>query len=295
MGTFKTNSRDRFKIMIYESDGQAFENIFHRIMGYHDAGYQPVKAYGNQGDFKNDGYNYNTRLFYQVYAPEKIEANKVNGKLENDFFGLSKEWFDIQLYNFVINDKYKGAPAPCHKKMEELIKRLNVKGKFIIAKDIENTFLSLTTDQIQSIIGYVLLPTPDDRPNYKILVEAINHLNKQDLSASLTNDYDYPDWDNKLEFNKISNSLSRYLSQVNTEVYNLNRFLESQGNALRENLFNIVKNCYLELKKDYHDLGDDLFLAMVKKLSPVEKRPYHSIIKFFGEFELFLHQHRVSH
>ena len=109
-------ARIQFKLKILGSKGQAFEDFFVSVMVKADKNFQPVKAYGNIGDQKNDGFNKETGTYYQVFAPEDITKDKtiydaVN-KLEQDFRGLHKNWNDvcqIKKYFFVVNDKYEGA------------------------------------------------------------------------------------------------------------------------------------------------------------------------------------------
>lgn len=38
--------------------------------------FQPVKAYGNIGDRKNDGFVSQTGIYYQVYAPRDVNKEK---------------------------------------------------------------------------------------------------------------------------------------------------------------------------------------------------------------------------
>ena len=61
--------------------------------------FHPVKAYGNIGDKKNDGFIRSTGTYYQVSVPEDITKDKIIydavEKSENDFTGLNENWNDI--------------------------------------------------------------------------------------------------------------------------------------------------------------------------------------------------------
>ncbi|KAI4451747.1 hypothetical protein C823_006307 [Eubacterium plexicaudatum ASF492] len=107
----------RNRILAYK--GQQFEDFFVSVMTKFNPNFQPVKAYGNIGDQKNDGFDRTTGTYYQVFAPEDITKDKtINDgvkKLKNDFEGLYEHWDNIcpiKYYFFVTNDKYNGIPAP---------------------------------------------------------------------------------------------------------------------------------------------------------------------------------------
>ena len=78
-----------FKNKVYQHKGQAFEDFFVSIMTKANPEFQAVKAYGNIGDRKNDGFVRSTGTYYQVFAPEDITKTKTIAdavkKLETDF------------------------------------------------------------------------------------------------------------------------------------------------------------------------------------------------------------------
>jgi hypothetical protein len=72
----KAVARKFFKSRILEADGQAFEDLFVRIMSLAVPGFTPIKPHGLIGDRKNDGYVEATGTYYQVFAPEDL--NKIS-------------------------------------------------------------------------------------------------------------------------------------------------------------------------------------------------------------------------
>ena len=125
-------ARIQFKLKVLQSKGQTFEDFFVSVMTKADKDFQPVKAYGNIGDQKNDGFNKKTGTYYQVFAPEDITKDKTiydaAKKLEQDFRGLYEKWNNlcqIKNYFFVVNDKYEGVDPIITKKILELNKEFS--------------------------------------------------------------------------------------------------------------------------------------------------------------------------
>ena len=56
-------ARIQFKLKVLQSKGQTFEDFFVSVMTKADKDFQPVKAYGNIGDQKNDGFNKKTGTY----------------------------------------------------------------------------------------------------------------------------------------------------------------------------------------------------------------------------------------
>src|SRR5699024_508652 len=120
----KAFCRHLFKNKIYESNGQAFEDLFTSIMNYVDQDFRSIKPWGNIGDRKNDGYIKRTETFYQVYAPEDIQKSYYNiiNKIHINFSGLINQWNSVKNFYFVINDKYKGVHPDAEQKMDQIRK-----------------------------------------------------------------------------------------------------------------------------------------------------------------------------
>ena len=69
------------------------------IMTKADPNFEPVKAYGNIGDMKNDGFDRFTGTYYQIFAPEDITKDKTIydavKKFKTDFDGLYNKWNNL--------------------------------------------------------------------------------------------------------------------------------------------------------------------------------------------------------
>lgn len=82
-----------FELRILRANGQAFQDLFTRLMGLRHSDFRPVKPQGSIGDRKNDGFHASAGRYYQVYAPEKHDPKdvaKTVGKISRDFAGLKK-------------------------------------------------------------------------------------------------------------------------------------------------------------------------------------------------------------
>lgn len=107
-------ARILFKNKVYESNMQAYEDLFVRIMQHDNPNFQPVKPQGRYGDRKNDGFDQKAGVFYQVYAPEDLRFKEDDAveKLETDFKGVYSYWagkgFTFNEFYYVVNDKYAG-------------------------------------------------------------------------------------------------------------------------------------------------------------------------------------------
>lgn len=107
----KAFARSMFRLKVYQSNGQSYEDLFVRIMQYSNPDFKPIKPQGAKGDRKNDGYDNKTFTYYQVYAPDDISnpstQKQALEKLKRDYKGLKAYW-EIKKFYYVLNDKYQG-------------------------------------------------------------------------------------------------------------------------------------------------------------------------------------------
>lgn len=265
---------------ILQYTGQQYEDFFVSVMTKANSNFQPVKAYGNIGDMKNDGFDYTTGTYYQVFSPEDITKNttiyEAIKKLKTDFSGLYNHWnalCPIQKFFFVVNDKYKGLPAPIVQMVLELNKAPEYEQIDIAtftAKDLETVFMSLDDSDKQDIIGYI----PDEIISvveYDALHETVTYLLNAELPTNPLDNLTVPDFDEKIAFNGLSEVVksrlvvSSYQEGVLMTYFNDNpgvkEILQKKFNALyeqsKENIPDIQENCsdcrfYYILEKASH-------------------------------------------
>ena len=207
-----------FRNHILTYNGQQFEDFFVSIMTKSNPSFYPVKAYGNIGDEKNDGFDRTAGTYYQIFAPEDLHKDQTIydavKKLKTDFKGLYEHWNNdvpIKNFYFVINDKNKGLPSPIHKAIIELDNEYqDISINPFIAKDLASIFDLLDWDSKLDIIGFI----PDEiLPVVEIdaLNETVSHLMKVELSKITPDSFIVPDFDEKIVFNGLSDIVKNRL------------------------------------------------------------------------------------
>ena len=207
-----------FRNHILTYNGQQFEDFFVSIMTKSNPSFYPVKAYGNIGDEKNDGFDRTTGTYYQIFAPEDLHKGQTIydavEKLKTDFKGLYEHWNNdvpIKNFYFVTNDKNKGLPSPLHKAIIELDKEYHdISINPFIAKDLASIFDLLDWDSKLDIIRFI----PDEiLPVVEIdaLNETVSHLMKVELSRTTPDSFIIPDFDEKIVFNGLSDIVKNRL------------------------------------------------------------------------------------
>jgi hypothetical protein len=288
----KTIARVLFKLLIYKSDGQAFEDIFTSIMDYAEPDFRQIKPWGNIGDRKNDGYIKSKGIFFQVFAPEEIRVKYTEAvsKLNNDFLGLLSQWSPVNEFYFVVNDKYNGVSADAEITINQLITKYKLlNGGIIAAKDLENKLFSLADDQIQTITGNI--PDPSRiQLDFNVLNEVIDYILHLSLTQPLPPDIKMPDWDQKILFNQLSKATALRLNNGFLQVNSLQKYLDNNGNFLADTLRDKMNEIYISEKEI--SSGDELFWSIVKKASPRNEVSFQSAVivimaKYFEACDIF--------
>lgn len=286
--------RVMFQNLIHRADGQAFEDIFTVIMNYSCPDFRSIKPWGNIGDRKNDGYIPSAGIFFQVYAPEDIKNSypEVISKLRTDFDGLQKQWNQpINEFYFVVNDKYKGINADSEQAIRHIVTINNLKkGGFKTAKDLENILFDLEEDQILMVTGNLPDIKSLARLNYSILNEVIVHIMNLPLTMGKPPVIKLPDWDNKIEFNNLSETTKGYLNTAYIQVMRLEEYLLNNSEFLADTLRDKFSEIYQKEKELLS--GDELFWKIVMIASPKLEISYQSAVivimsKYFETCDIF--------
>ncbi len=111
----------KFENAFLKNEGQAFEDMFAAIMGHAFPGdFQPVRAYGNMGDRKSDGYRASDKTIFQCYGPRSTKLDAMQSKVDADFNGALGHWgARMERWIFVHND-LDGLPADVVQQLVDL-------------------------------------------------------------------------------------------------------------------------------------------------------------------------------
>ena len=289
----KMLARQLLQNKILKAPGQVFEDIFTAIMNYAEADFRPIKPWGNIGDRKNDGYIKTKGIFYQVYAPEDIRKSYTDAinKLKTDFDGLKSYWNPINEFYFVVNDKYKGVNADCERTIQEIKEKHNLNNAgFLTAKDMENILFILDDDQIFLITGNIPDPAIIKQLDYSILNEVIGYIMQLPLHKGDKSKIVFPDWDEKIKFNSLSEPVAHLLNNGYFQLHSLNEYLSNNSDFLADSLRDKMNEIYSQEKNKNN--GDDLFWAIVNFASPKAEQMYQTAVivimsKYFETCDIF--------
>lgn len=269
-----------FKNKVLQFKGQAFEDFFVSVMTKANTEFQAVKAHGNIGDRKNDGFIRSTGTYYQVFAPEDITKDKtINeavNKLEEDFKGLCKHWNDvckIQKYYFVINDRYQGLPPQIIQKVEELNNDesyTDIEIRTFTAKDLEKVFVQLDEEDIHDVVGFI----PDVSIGiieFEALNEVVEYLLNTELPQKNQDKLIVPDFEEKISFNGLSSTVRAKLIEGSYQEGILQRYF-NENPGIKEILQQKFHAFYLSSCEEIPDLeensADCRYYFILEKASP---------------------------
>lgn len=266
--------------------------------------FQAVKAYGNIGDMKNDGFDRTTGTYYQIFSPEDITKDttirEAVKKLKTDFSKLYNHWnglCQIKKFFFVVNDKYKGLPAPIIQMALELNNAPEYAQSDIdtfTAKDLERVFMSLDDLDKQDIIGYIpneIIPLVE----YDALHETVNYLINAELPMNSMDNLTVPDFDEKIAFNGLSKAVKSRLVTGNyqegalMEYFNNNpgvkEILQRKFNALYEQ----SKKNIPDTQENYSDYRFCYILekASIKNTVPIQISVLILMAYYFSSCDIF--------
>ncbi|HBN85550.1 MAG TPA: hypothetical protein DDZ89_17100, partial [Clostridiales bacterium] len=81
-----------------------------------------------------------------------------------------------------------------------------------------------------------------------------------------------PNWEDKIKFNNLSSETAGLLNSGYTHIQSLEEYLSNNGNFLADALRDQINDIYCQERNKNH--GDDLFWAIVERLSPKSQSMY---------------------
>lgn len=141
--------------------------------------YIDVRAGGRNGDMKNDGYCYLSRIFFQAHATRGESARKTKDKISNDLNGCITQWSNVKTFTYITNDTLIG-------EIENFIDELRAENPDITIitwtpKKIISKIKDLKIEDIEYIIERSLTQSSDGSSLSKIQQEQL----KKDIQAAL--------------------------------------------------------------------------------------------------------------
>ncbi|MFW6046602.1 MAG: ABC-three component system protein [Candidatus Woesearchaeota archaeon] len=272
-------ARIKFKNKVLSSSGQAFEDLFVRIMQMSDENFRPVATHGKEGDKKNDGFNKEMGRYYQVYAPDEPTGKESMSKkkLKETIDGLFDYWQNIspiKEFYWVFNDKFKTGVYPSiEKELSEIERKYNIKAEPFLSSDLEDIFLSLPDDEIRDILGGFLPDyTQIENVDLSILGEVIDFLvNVQSNPSDIT----FPDevnFENKIRFNGLSKSYGKILNTAFHQDHIINEYFRYNSRFAKEEIKEVFKKIYSEgleeIPEDIDNKPDLVFEYILEEASP---------------------------
>ncbi len=280
---------------VFKSDGQLFENLFTDIMTYSNSEFERIKAWGNIGDRKNDGYIKSEGTYFQVFAPEDIRKSytDVVSKIQTDFNGLKKHWNPVNNFYFVVNDKFNGVNADSEKTLTEIKEKHSLLDSgFLTASDLERMLFEQDDDIIQTVIGFI--PNIDlGQLDYSALNQVVGHIMRLPL-VPLIGEIKFPDWDQKIKFNGLSDVPKFHLNHGSQQLGALSTYL-NQNTTVAEELQKQLSALYEKIKNDwseYNSSGDNIFWELINVCSPRNEQAYQNAViiilaKYFESCDIF--------
>lgn len=265
------------KVKIYESNGNLFEQVFSNIKSLQNPNFKQVKPQGIFGDGKNDGYNKDTGEYYQVFGPENPSEsiNSAISKLKSDFEGLKEQWDElckIRKWYFVINDKFLNLHTSLHKELLTLQKEnKEIDFNLYQATDLLNDFLTLTQDQMMTIVGIIPecdnLKTDIEDQAFK---EVLSKIDSFELDLFKTEKLNAPNYNNKIKFNHLSEPIKEWLSKSDfhyTRIEQLFKINPSYRGVIKGKL----RHLYFQSRDQYKDVklenNDVIFASLFHKIA----------------------------
>jgi hypothetical protein len=282
--------RIQFKLKVYESDYQAYEDLFCRVMKHANPNFYKVEPYGNVGDEGCDGFDPDKGIYYQIYAPKTIELKKVTDKLNANFERLYLKWntrsnTPVEEFYFVMNDKYKGTRVPLEIGLSEIdaeMKKVNSnyptlrKTGRLLSDDLERIFFeNLSEEQQMDIIGFV--------PNFEqqiatikieILATVIGSLlNSPNRNPRAFSTPENPHRDAKLKYNNLGDEIKQFLTQAEYQEHDLYDIFEQDTNQKEylKDIFNTIYKNNCEKFKGENDYANLVFWGIQNDIMPEDK------------------------
>jgi len=200
------------KCTLLEKNEQGYEDFFCEVMeALHSDNFQLVKAAGQDGDGKADGYLIPEKCVFQSYAPSSgFQKYKLLKKIEGDFTGAVSKWGDKLTKWVFVHNGQEGLP----KYSLDLITDLKAKNPKIDIAVWSPTILrdmALSLPVAKLVVMFGLAPTQSD-------MTSLTHEPIKTLLKAMVHNSDHKITDicpvsvKKLQYNELSEDVEALLT-----------------------------------------------------------------------------------
>ncbi len=267
---------NRIENLIIKADTQSFENLFSDVMKTADDNFNKVKPHGFKGDYKCDGFNSITGEYYCVYAPEDFEKEYTvqNGlkKIKSDIDGIINKWPNIKKIYYVINDKFKGLHPDIQLRLNEIISQSSIPIERYSMEKFKDFALKLSQDKKQTLFGYAPdLTNSVSTLQFNIIEEVIKYLEKSVNLSSTEDKLVVPDFDEKIEYNKLSHKIKDLLNNARYQISKVDDFFDLSHIYTKEDLKKYCSSIYMDACSKYKEnecnYADKRFYYILENMS----------------------------
>lgn len=274
----------KFKVMLLESDGNAFEQFVRKLFRKYDPDIRFTKPQGSKGDGGNDMFKPLSGEYYQVYGPEFLSGTSIKKaaeKIIDDFDKIYRNWnmhYPIKSYYFVYNDKKKGVYPDIYIALKKIKSKYNIQCDIIDSMKLEEIFDTLSEKDKEDLVGVLLLN--DDiikELNFEALSIVIKYMICEDIVQQPLDKLKAIDFNEKIKINGLSEEISRNLNYASYYIYSLEEYFNSFSSYdIRSRIGYILNGYYQESKEiipdNEYDCGNLRFQYIFDKCYPKEEK-----------------------
>ena len=238
-----------FRNAYLEKKGSAFEEWFTKLAaGAFGSDFEPVRAYGSQGDWKCDGRQLSTATVFQCYAPETPTDKMIITKIDKDFEGARAKWPEFIQRWVLVHNHPQGQPptllAHLDKKRSE---NPDVTIEIWAEEQLRELHERMSESALRALYGAVPNASVVGNLALEDLQPVINALEKRDLDPS-AGDFIAPSVE-KLEKNALSQEAVELLRLGRRKTRLVEMFFSKTGPVERgERIAEAFRERYAELK-----------------------------------------------
>lgn len=283
-----------FRLRLHEADGTAFQNLVNSIFHGTSEGYQSIAPWGSEGDGGNDGYIQSTGHYLQVYGPKAGSSWSpavAAKKARDDFAKLLENWPVIKQFSFVLNDRFQGVPSPVEQSLLGIFQQHEIPSGSIACAQLTERFTELPDHKKLEIVGGI----PSDQPTFvdkRKLGELLGYLADSVTHHGLSSKGLAPDFDEKVDFNGLSEAIGARLRAFSYQNADVRDFLTSRDQWLAEGIAKELRDLYAESKSvifNLEDAADLRYVWMLEKVIPTAAHAHpHTLKAYRGAAEAIL-------